>query len=99
MMILFSFLGSRREREREKSVEWSRCLVVCCSVKILSEDQKKKMTRRIASYVCCLVVLLLLLLLLKLFKSTHSSIVLFYSILRYFAPIIKVMNTFTVNLR
>ena len=99
MMILFSFLGSRREREREKSVECSRCLVVCCSVKILSEDQKKKMTRRIASYVCCLVVLLLLLLLLKLFKSTHYSIVLFYSILRYFAPIIKVMNTFTVNLR
>jgi len=97
MMILFSFLGSRREREREKSVECSRCLVVCCSVKILSEDQK--MTRRIVSYVCCLVVLLLLLLLLKLFKSTHYSIVLFYSILRYFAPIIKVMNTFTVNLR
>ena len=96
MMILFSFLGSRREREREKSVEWSRCLVVCCSVKILSEDQK--MTQRIVSYVCCLVVLLLLLLL-KLFKSTHYSIVLFYSILRYFAPIIKVMNTFTVNLR
>ena len=80
-------------------MECSRCLVVCCSVKILSEDQKKKMTRRIASYVCCLVVLLLLLLLLKLFKSTHYSIVLFYSILRYFAPIIKVMNTFTVNLR
>ena len=68
MMILFSILGARREREREKSVECSRCLVVCCSVKILSEDQK--MTRRIVSYVCCLVVLLLLLL--KLFKSTHS---------------------------
>ena len=67
-------------------------------MKILSEDQK--MTRRIVSYVCCLVVLLLLLLLLlKLFKSTHYSIILFYSILRYFAPIIKVMNTFTVNLR
>ena len=77
-------------------MECSRCLVVCCSVKILSEDQKMK--QRIASYVCCLVVLLLLLLL-KLFKSTHYSIVLFYSILRYFAPIIKVMNTFTVNLR
>ena len=76
-------------------MECSRCLVVCCSVKILSEDQKMK--QRIASYVCCLVVLLLLLL--KLFKSTHYSIVLFYSILRYFAPIIKVMNTFTVNLR
>ena len=96
MMILFSFLGSRRAREREKSVDCSRCLVVCCSVKILSEDQK--MTRRIVSYVCCLVVLLLLPLL-KLFKSTHYSIILFYSILRYFAPIIKVMNTFTVNLR
>ena len=79
MMILFSFLGSRREREREKSVEWSRCLVVCCSVKILSEDQK--MTQRIVSYVCCLVVLLLLLLLLKLFKSTHYFYrsILFYS--------------------
>jgi len=79
-------------------VECSRCLVVCCSVKILSEDQKMK--QRIASVVVVVVVLLLLLLLLlKLFKSTHYSIVLFYSILRYFAPIIKVMNTFTVNLR
>ena len=51
MMILFSFLGSRREREREKSVEWSRCLVVCCSVKILSEDQKNDTKN---SFVCVL---------------------------------------------
>ena len=36
---------------------------------------------------------------LKVVQVYTFSIILFYSILRYFAPIIKVMNTFTVNLR
>jgi len=36
---------------------------------------------------------------LKVVQVYTLSIILFYSILRYFAPIIKVMNTFTVNLR
>lgn len=36
---------------------------------------------------------------LKVVQVYAFSVILFYSILRYFAPIIKVMNTFTVNLR
>ena len=94
MMILFSFLGSRRERERERV--WN--VVVVWLFPNCENPLGRPKNERENSLVYML------------FSSTAAaalkvvqvytfSIILFYSILRYFAPIIKVMNTFTVNLR
>ena len=97
MMILFSVLGTRRERERERV--WNVVVVWLFPNCENPLGRPKNDTKN--SFVCVL------------FSSTAAaaaaalkvvqvytfSIILFYSILRYFAPIIKVMNTFTVNLR
>ena len=74
------------------------CLLLCENP--LGRPKKKNDTKN--SFVCVLfsstAAAAAALKVVQVYTLFYRSI-LFYSILRYFAPIIKVMNTFTVNLR